>query len=389
MRRRGRTAAALTAAVVMGMSGLNGTATAHASRTSQAADVVGNDISWPQCPVRQGGYGNPMPSTGTAFVVVGTTRGLPFTANPCLTEQARWIRNAARPFHAYAMAGYPTRDQYARYGSRGPFGSANVLDRLRNVGYAEATDSIAALRRVGLRPPMVWIDVEKRTRQPWPDATTDPWAAARNRAVLEGMLEGHRRAGLPAGFYSNPQGWAAITGGWQRPDVPFWETVGTRGRSVAAARCGRPGQNGGPVHLSQWWDARPMDWNMACPGFRPAAPAPTLSWPAVSARTGVRGRTAVVLTAGPSRRQTWQLTVTDECTGRTVHRSPVGVTADRIVARWDGRRGDGRPAPVGLYRLTLRTGTHAPPSGPVLTSLYRMTDTTGRGGTCRGRTRMF
>ncbi len=350
---------------------------------AQAAAQIGNDISWPQCSRAQGGYANPMPSTRTGFVVVGTTRGLPFTVNPCLAEQARWIRNAFRPFYAYSMAAYPTKAQLDRYGRTGRFPTSDLLGRLRNVGYAEAAHSINTLKRVGLRPPMIWIDIEARSPQPWPKATGNPTAAARNRAVVEGMLAAYKAVGIPAGFYSNSAGWSEIMNGWQRPDVPFWATVGTRGRAKAAAVCGKPGLNGGPVHLVQWWDSQPMDWDIACAGHALRTPRITLSWPTRSSARSTHGRTDLVLTAGPSRRQTWQLTVQDACTGSVVWRSPVEVSADRIVARWKGRRSNGSLAATGVYSLVLKTGNHTPPTGPVYAPLHQIADSAGRGGTCR------
>ncbi len=354
---------------------------------AQAADQVGNDISWPQCTKAQGGYANPMPSTRTGFVIVGTTRGLPFTVNPCLTEQARWIRNAFRPFHAYSMAAYPTSAQLKKYGNSGRFKGSDLLTRLRNVGYAEAAHSVNALKSVGLRPPRIWIDIEARNKQPWPLAAGDATRAARNRAVIEGMLSAYRSVGMPVGFYSNASSWAQITNGWQRPDVPFWATVGTRGKAKALAQCGKPGLNGGPVHLVQWWDTQPMDWNVACTGYAFASPGVGLSWPARSSARSTVGRTNITLTAGPNRRQTWQLTVVDACTSKVVWRSGVGLTADKIVARWPGRLSNGSVAPAGVYRLVLRAGNRTPPNGPSYAPLHQISKTDGTGGTCRSSTR--
>ncbi len=351
--------------------------------SAQAAQQVGNDISWPQCSLAQGGYANPMPATRTGFVVIGTTRGLPFTANPCLADQARWIRNSFRPFHAYSMAAYPTQAQYNRYGVKGPFAKSTVLNRMRNVGYAEAAHSINTLKRVGLRPARIWIDIETRTKQPWPSAPGNATATARNRAIIEGMLAAYKAVGIPAGFYSNASGWSAITNGWQRPDIPFWATVGTRGKAAATAQCGKKGLNGGPVHLVQWWDSQPMDWDVACAGHAVRSPRITLSWPARSSARSTYGRTDVILTAGPSRRQVWQLTVRDACTNAVVWRGPTAVTADKIVARWKGRRSNGSLAPTGVYKLILQTGNNTPPTGPVYAPLHQISDANGRGGTCR------
>jgi hypothetical protein len=44
-----------------------------------ASTPPGQDVSWPQCSSRQGGYGLPMPSASAPFVVVGLTAGRAFT----------------------------------------------------------------------------------------------------------------------------------------------------------------------------------------------------------------------------------------------------------------------------------------------------------------------
>ena len=40
-----------------------------------AAPLSGNDVSWPQCTKKQGGYDLPLPSRGAGFVVVDATTG--------------------------------------------------------------------------------------------------------------------------------------------------------------------------------------------------------------------------------------------------------------------------------------------------------------------------
>ena len=97
-----RTLAALT--LVLGLAPLT-------SPASRAATLSGHDVSWPQCPIAVGGYGLPMPPTSTQFVVVGLTKGLPFTENPCLASQVQWVQDHGKPTQAYTMAGFPTAAQ--------------------------------------------------------------------------------------------------------------------------------------------------------------------------------------------------------------------------------------------------------------------------------------
>jgi putative cell wall-binding protein len=86
---------------------------------------------------------------------------------------------------------------------------------------------------------------------------------------------------------------------------------------------------------------------------------------------------------GPSRRQTWQLSVRDACTGAWIG-STGGVTSDRIVARWNGLRSNGSTAPAGVYRVTLRTGTRTPPTGPAYATLHEVfADGSATVGGCR------
>ncbi len=252
-----RRAAAVLAALVLGLS--FGAVTAP---STGAAVLFGNDISWPQCPVAGGGAGQPMPPDSTQFVVVGLTDGLPFTENPCVASQLQWVRDHAKPAHAYTMAGFPTSTQLSTYGSQGPWSTTTRAARLSNAGYAEATYATTTLARIGWRPPVVWIDVEPRSAQPWPSST---WTQRiENRYVVEGLMRGLRDRGYAYGLYSNASGWQAITGSWLLPGVPVWATAGTLDYpNEALDRCAQPSFSGGRVYLSQWWNAT-TDFDRTC-----------------------------------------------------------------------------------------------------------------------------
>ncbi|MHA3836374.1 FG-GAP-like repeat-containing protein [Terrabacter sp. AAH1] len=241
--------------------------------TASAAVLFGHDISWPQCPASVGGFGLPMPPTTTGFVLAGLTKGLPFTENPCLASQIAWVRTNARPAHAYTMAGFPTATQLSTYGATGPWKSTTRAARLSNVGYAEARYAVASLARVAWRPPVVWIDVEPRSAQPWPSAT----AAQRleNRFVIEGIMRGLKEAGFAYGVYSNASGWQAITGSWWLPAVPVWATAGTLDYPAEALeRCTQASFSGGRPYLSQWWNDT-YDFDRTCEPYAfTAFPAP-------------------------------------------------------------------------------------------------------------------
>ena len=231
---------------------------------AHAATAYGYDISWPQC-------GGTMPPTTAAFVVIGLTRGLPFTENPCLASQVTWAKDHSVPAQAYTMAAYPTSSQLQSNGSAGPWSSSTVAGRLANVGYAEAGYAAASLARAGFHPPVVWVDVEPRPAQPWP-AGSDV-ARARNRSVVTGLLRGLHDAGYAYGLYSFASGWSDIVGAWRLPGVPVWATAGRKTSADALTMCGGPSFSGGPVHLAQWYDDT-RDSDLTCPAYAFAPPVP-------------------------------------------------------------------------------------------------------------------
>ncbi len=247
--------------------------TAGLSGEASAATEYGNDVSWPQCSVAQGGYGLPMPPDTAQFVVIGLTKGLPFTANPCLAEQVAWAADRSVPAQAYTMAAYPTAAQLATYGAAGPWAATTRWGRLANAGYAEATYTLAQLGPARFAPRMVWVDVEPRSAQPWPVGTRA--READNRAVITGLVRRLDEAGYAYGFYSNTSGWQTIPGSWWTPGTPAWVTAGPRTSADAAAMCVRPSFSSGPAHLAQWWDST-RDYDQTCAAYTrsPAVPYP-------------------------------------------------------------------------------------------------------------------
>jgi len=234
-----------------------------AAPVARAAVLFGHDISWPQCSSLGGGSGPPMPPDSTQFVIVGLTNGLPFTENPCVAGQLAWVRDRAKPAHAYTMAGFPTSAQLTTYGSQGPWSTSTRAGRLSNVGYAEARYAVTTLGRIGWRPPVVWVDVEPRAAQPWPSSTSAQ--RLENRYVIEGIMRGLRDSGFAYGLYSNSSGWQSITGSWWLPGVPVWATAGTLDYpNEALDRCTQPSFSGGRVYVSQWWDDIPRDYDRTC-----------------------------------------------------------------------------------------------------------------------------
>ncbi|MHA7269100.1 FG-GAP repeat domain-containing protein [Arthrobacter sp. HLT1-20] len=236
--------------------------TAHPAR---AATLNGHDISWPQCSTAVGGFGLPLPPTSTQFVVLGLTKGLPFTENPCLGTQLTWVRTNSKPAQAYTMAAFPSASQLGSYGTKGPWSAVTRAGQLSNVGYAQASFALATMARNSFRPGMVWIDVEPRPAQPWPTATAA--AQRENRLIIEGLMRGLRDAGFSYGLYSFTSGWQAITGSWHLPGVPVWATAGRLDYPTEAQdRCVQPSFSGGRVYLSQWYDDT-RDYDLTCSNY--------------------------------------------------------------------------------------------------------------------------
>lgn len=238
---------------------------AASPRAAVTATSYGNDVSWPQCSVEDGGYDLPMPPTTAQFVVIGLTKGLPFTENPCLADQVAWASTHAVKAQGYTMAAYPTTAQLSTYGAAGPWSTRTLAGRLSNVGYAEGSFALASLSRIGFAPGVVWIDVEPRTAQPWPTATAAQQRA--NRYVVEGLMRRLRDAGKAYGLYSYLSGWQTITGSWRLPGVPVWATAGRLDYPTEALdRCTQPSFSGGRVYLSQWYDDV-RDYDLTCGSY--------------------------------------------------------------------------------------------------------------------------
>lgn len=233
-----------------------------APAASGSAALRGADISWPNCPKGEGlpyrrSKGEPLPKRNAAFVVVGLTNGPGFYPNPCIADQLAWVRDHHRRLGAYAMTTYPSRKQRRVHQFTGPYDGNRSAGRLRNAGYAEATYNVREMLALGMKVPMVWVDVE-----PYP---TNPWSGSHhaNRSIIRGAIRGYHDAGYRVGIYTYANGWTQVVGSWQRPHLPTWTTAGPRGRRAALAMCGR-GPSGGVTWLTQWYNMH-RDFDAACP----------------------------------------------------------------------------------------------------------------------------
>jgi Putative peptidoglycan binding domain len=249
------------------------------------ATAYGNDISWPQCPEGGGGNGLPGPMASASFVVLGLTDGGSFRANPCLADQVASGKARHLWTGAYAISTYPTGEQLTRYG-----GTGTLPGRLGRVGAAQAEFNLTTMAQVGLRSPMIWVDVEPSTRTPW-SARAD-----NNDAVIDGVIARYKAAGLRTGIYSYAKAWKAITGGRVLPGVPTWVPVGHKGPVVAAAVCIVASFAGSKPWLTQWTDDV-RDYNRTCPGVTgwAARGNPLTPYVNVGLASGSRGGAVAVL----------------------------------------------------------------------------------------------
>jgi hypothetical protein len=224
--------------------------------TKSAPD--GYDISWPQC---DGSY----PSRA-AFGIVGATKGIVFSANPCLLSEIAWAGGTAAQL--YANTGNPGPTLSAHWPDGQIFPAECNLSRTTllsdrdtpgcayDYGYNAAADAyydaLLAYGQLGLAPATPasspwWFDVE----------TSNSWRSdvSLNIAVLQGGVAYLVAAGVAPsniGFYSTQYQWNQITGG----SVAFaayrsWVAGASNARG-ASANCAGPGFTGGGVALAQY-----------------------------------------------------------------------------------------------------------------------------------------
>lgn len=277
------TVLALLGLVVAGM-----TPVAAAPPTTNK-DLVGNDVSWPQC-------GKTLPE-GQAFAIVGVTGGLANNSNPCFAEQLEWANkstggtkqprvalyvNTANPGHEGSW--WPSSNIYRGVDVPNPYGPCEPV-REGDVegpvnlacsymyGYAKAYDD--AVDR-GVTDPgsyFWWLDVE--TDNSWQADAED--ATALNRATLEGMVDyfesitngrvGPDKKPAGVGIYSTSYQWGIIAGtvppSSSLAGLPSW-LAGAKTLRGAKSNCSLPGLTpGSPVTVTQYVSAG-LDYDYSC-----------------------------------------------------------------------------------------------------------------------------
>lgn len=273
-----------------------GIAPVAAAPPSKNKDLVGIDISWPQCDKM-----DTLP-TGQAFAIVGVNGGLANNNNHCFAQQIEWAKTKTT-----GTGTHPTQPQVSLYvntanpgheGSWWP--SSNVYEDLvvpadryetcESVGGGEGPVDLACsyvygyVRAYedatirGVTDPgshFWWLDVE--TGNSWQTGGTDS-STALNRATLEGMVDyftlitANRKTAdsKPAGVgvYSTSYQWGTIAGTVPSSSpltgLPSW-LAGARTLRGAKSNCSLPGLTpGSTVTLTQYVSAR-LDYDYVCP----------------------------------------------------------------------------------------------------------------------------
>jgi hypothetical protein len=245
-------AAALVAGATAGM--------AAAPPPPAPAGTTGYDVSYPQC-------GSALPSGG-GFGIAGVTNGLPWSSNPCLTQQYAWTTN-----HPYAPGVYMNTANPGPISTHwklpGPatcvdFSSYTDPGCAYNYGWNAAYQAFGTASSAtagSSRSVWWWLDVE----------LGNSWNgdAMSNAADLQGSVDFLRSQFVPGvGVYSTSYQWAAITGGYiipasGGPPVADW-LAGAGSLSEASSWCGPAFSfSGGPVQLVQY-PAGSFDGDYVC-----------------------------------------------------------------------------------------------------------------------------
>ena len=118
----------------------------------------------------------------------------------------------------------------AQVADKGPYDGGTPAGALSNAGYQAALFNAATMKRVGLLPPFVWIDVEHVPHFEWSNDT------GANAAVLRGAVRGYESQGFGVGLYSVPSLWASVVGDLALR-LPEWRAAGHTSAVEARNRC--------------------------------------------------------------------------------------------------------------------------------------------------------
>ena len=210
------------------------------------AQVIGYDVSWPQCSPR-GSIRIQLLPKKHPYAIVGVNNGTIGHFNSCFAAEATW---AGPNLSAYiilqaAPGGNPPME------AKGPEAScarkSNTCEGY-DWGYNYAKADMAFVKASGFKPKMWWLDIE--TGENWPTSPADQRV---NAAIIQGALDAIKGAGHTAGIYSTWYQWGEITGSYVPPGRPALWVPGadnpTGDGYSAASFCLRALQPGDPSRL--------------------------------------------------------------------------------------------------------------------------------------------
>lgn len=195
------------------------------------------DVSFPQCGRR----------ITAVQGIIGVNGGRPRTHNKCLKTQAHRMDS----FSLYVNSAYTSK----HYMPKGAFCKHNTAACWAyNKGASDGRYDIVLANKINgsLYTGQWWIDVEKDSSG---GNTGNAWTtnADVNVEYLKGMMSVLSYGDKSVGFYSNPNSWQTVTGGWQN-NHPSWLALGVEppnDQNVALQTCDR-GFTGGSLYFVQY-----------------------------------------------------------------------------------------------------------------------------------------
>jgi hypothetical protein len=251
--------------------------------SANAANDVGNDVSYPQCGVT-------LP-VSSAFAIVGVTGGLTNNDNPCLASQLDWSTSGAitgsveqPPTAYYVNTGNPalkaswwptsnrTKAGTIVHNPHGTCAHTSSSSCAYVYGYSAAEADASRAGVVNPATSLWWLDVE--TSNTWQKKTSA------NAASIAGMVAYFRSIGATVGIYSTAYQWKKIAGTTSTRStlakLRSW-LAGASSQTDATKRCSAsaPLTPGGHVSIVQYVDGA-LDFDISCRTFG-SAPRPTIS----------------------------------------------------------------------------------------------------------------
>ena len=205
---------------------------------------TGVDLSWPNC-------GEQIPAS-TTFGIIGVTEGTPYSANPCLADQAAHF---PKTLSLYANSGWNDHSDHLDPSSPKACLPEDGDCLAYNYGYNAGLAAYDAANAAGVSSAMWWLDVESDNT--WNDD------ASQNRNSLQGEYDAlTARGATTVGVYSTTSGWQTITGGWQN-SWPSWIGADDPASAQGRQACTGAQFTGGPTLVVQS-DLHQIDRDIAC-----------------------------------------------------------------------------------------------------------------------------